>query len=176
MLLHTYLIKTIDLEDRILFQRTFPVQDITTEKIAQILFHCETHINYEEFFRLATTLGWASATAFAIFPDLEKDFIRVSQNDYVRKNCFDISKSFVDSVSKQLQELVSESGYFAINGIFDYKLFPQCPYEWNSFLLESIIKNMIPASIIYPQIKDRRYQRGIIVPDNSSLILLRIWL
>lgn len=153
-----------------IISKDFPVQDITTEKIAQILFHCETHINYEEFFRLATTLGWASATAFAIFSDLEKDFIRVSQNDYVRKNCFDISKSFVDSVSKQLQELVSESGYFAINGIFDYKLFPQCPYEWNGFLLESIIKEYDTGfRIIYPQIKDRRYQRGIIVPDNSSL-------
>lgn len=105
---------------------------------------------------------------YAIFSELEKDFIRVSENDYVRKNYFGVSQSLISSISDMLRGLVSKSGYFAFSSIFDYESFPKCPYKWNGFLLESLISEYDTGfRIISPQIRDRRYQRGIIISNDS---------
>lgn len=151
-----------------ILSKDFPIQDITATNIAQVLLHCETDLNYEKYCRLAIDLGWAGGTLYAIFTDLEKDFIRVSENDYVRKNYFGVSQSLISSLSELLEELVRKSGYFAFSSIFDYEAFPKCSYKWNGFLLESLITEYDTGyRIISPQIRDRRYQRGIIVPNDS---------
>lgn len=135
------------------------------------MLHCETDLNYEKFSRLATELGWAGGTSYAIFSDLEKDFIRVSENDYIRKIYFGISQALINSLSELLRGLVSKSGYFAFNSIFDYESFPKCSYKWNGFLLESLITEYNTGfRIIFPQIRDRRYQRGIIISNDSPFV------
>ena len=145
-----------------------PVQEISAVNIAQALLHCETNLNYEKYCRLASELSWAGGTVSAIFSDLEKDFIRVSENDYVRKNYFGISQSLINSLSDLLHGFVNKSGYFAFSSIFDYESFPKCAYKWNGFLLESLITEYNTGfRIISPQIRDRRYQRGIIIPNDS---------
>lgn len=151
-----------------ILSKEFPVQEISAANIAQVLLHCETDLNYEKYNRLAADLGWARGTVYAIFSELEKDFIRVSENDYVRKNYFGVSQSLISSISDMLRGLVSKSGYFAFSSIFDYKSFPKCLYKWNGFLLESLITEYDTGfRIISPQIRDRRYQRGIIIPNDS---------
>lgn len=43
-------------------------------------------------------------------------------------------------------------------------------YEWNEFLLETVIKKSFPEfEIIQPMMKDRRYQKGILVMKNDAL-------
>lgn len=151
-----------------ILSKNFPVQEISATNIAQVLLHCETDLNYEEYFRLSATLGWAGGTVYSIFSELEKDFIRISENDYVRKKYFGVSESLIGSISDILLGFVSKSGYFAFNSIFDYESFPKCSYKWNGFLLESLITEYDTGfRIISPQIRDRRYQRGIIVPSDS---------
>lgn len=151
-----------------ILSKEFPVQEISAANIAQVLLHCETDLNYEKYNRLAADLGWAGGTVYAIFSELEKDFIRVSENDYVRKNYFGVSQSLISSISDMLRGLVSKSGYFAFSSIFDYESFPKCPYKWNGFLLESLISEYDTGfRIISPQIRDRRYQRGIIISNDS---------
>jgi hypothetical protein len=151
-----------------ILSKNFPVKEISAANIAREMLHCEIDLNYEKYCRLAADLGWAGGTAPAIFYDIEKDFIRISENDYVRKTYFDISQSLIDSLSELLREFVGESGYFAFGSLFDYGSFPKCAYKWNGFLLESLITEYDTGyRIISPQIRDRRYQRGIIVPNGS---------
>jgi hypothetical protein len=153
-----------------ILSKDFPVQEISSANIIQALLPCDTGINYEEFHHLADTLGWSSGTVYSIFSEVEKNFIRISENDYVRKTHFriSISQSVLNSVSDMLQRFVSKSGYYAFGSIFDYESFPDCAYKWNGFLLESlIIEYDLGFRIITPQIPDRRFQRGIIVPHDS---------
>ncbi len=154
-----------------ILSKKFPVQEITAANIAQILLDCEINLNYEKYCHLASNLGWASGTLYAIFSDLEKDFVRVSENDYIRKNYFCISQSLINSISELLQGLVSKSGYFAFSSVFNYESFPKCSHKWNGFLLEALINEYDTGfRIISPQILDRRYQRGIIVFNDSPFI------
>lgn len=149
----------------------FPVREIMATNIAQVLLHCETDLNYEKYCRLAADIGWAGGTVFSIFAELEKDFIRVSESDYVRKNYFGISQSLINSLSELLRRFVNKSGYYALCSIFDYEAFPKCSYKWNGFLLESLITEYNTGfRIVSPQIRDRRYLRGIIIPADSSYV------
>lgn len=152
-----------------IISKDFPVQDISAASIAQALLDCETSLNYEKYCRLSADLCWASGTLHSIFRDLEKDFIRVSDNDYIRKKYFSVSQSLISSLPELLDVFVRKAGYFAFSSIFDYEDFPKCDYKWNGFLLESIINEFDTGfRILYPQIRDRRSQRGIIVPNESS--------
>ena len=64
--------------------------------------------------------------------------------------------------------MIEPSGFYAFSSIFDYEVFPKFKYIWNGFLLESIIAEYISEiRIVYPQIRDRRYQRGIIILEKN---------
>jgi len=146
----------------------FPVQELTVANIARTMLQCETALNYEQYSNLAERLGWAEGTLYAVFYELEKDYIRISENDYIRKEYFDISQDFINSLTELLRSMVSSSGYYAFSSLFDYDEFPKCRYKWNGFLLESLITEYDTGfRIITPQVRDRRYQRGIIVPEDS---------
>lgn len=142
----------------------FPVDEPSILNIAKVLLDYATGINYMEFVSLANKLGWANGTLYAVFSELEKGCIRISENDYVDENNFVLSEGVLQEFKKQLNLFICDSGYFALNAIFDFNKFPDCNYEWNGFLVESIISRFETGfKIIAPQVKDRRYQRGIIV-------------
>ena len=151
-----------------ILSKDFPVQDISFANVVQVLLPCDTDLNYDAFHRLANTLGWSQGTVYSVFSELEKDFIRISENDYVRKKHFSISRSALNDVSDILRKLVSKSGYIAFGNFFEYESFPNFSYKWNGFLLESlIIEYDTGFRIVSPQILDRRIQKGIIVPNDS---------
>ena len=51
----------------------------------------------------------------------------------------------------------------------DFEDFIDVGYEWNTFLLASIVENCeMGFKIVQPQTRDRRYQKGIIIEANSS--------
>ena len=54
-------------------------------------------------------------------------------------------------------------------GFTDFEALPSISYTWNSFLLVSIVKKYdLGAKLISPIIKDRRYNKEIIVSKNSD--------
>jgi DNA-binding CsgD family transcriptional regulator len=149
--------------------KDFPVEELTVTNIARTMLQCENTLNYEQYCHLAEKLGWAGGTQYAVFSDLEKDYIRISENDYIKKELFDVSQDFIKSLNIIIHSLVDKSGYYAFSSIFDYEEFPEYKYKWNGFLLESLISEYDTGfRIVTPQIRDRRYQRGIIVPNESS--------
>ena len=147
----------------------FPVQELTIENIARVLLGSKRMLNYSKFVELAEKLGWAGGTFYSVFYELEKDYIRVSLDNYIAKDAFSPSEDFLDNTAAQIARYVSDSGYFAISAIFSYDNFPDCGMAWNGFLLQSLIEEYdLGYKIIAPQIKDRRYQRGIIIQSDSA--------
>ena len=54
-------------------------------------------------------------------------------------------------------------------GLDDFEDFIDVGYEWNTFLLASIVENYdMGFKIVQPQTRDRRYQKGIIIESESS--------
>lgn len=146
----------------------FPVEEINIANIAKRMLYCEKDLNFKKFKELGKKLGWAPGTLYKVFSDLKTDYIRISEDDYISKDSFEISKHILNSIRGRLQILVSKTNYCTINSIFNYDEFPGLLYEWNSFLLESIINEFdIGFRVISPQLRDRRFQHGIIIFDKS---------
>lgn len=154
----------------------FPSSDTSTIGILRVLLYCNKRLcyrlNYSEYLDLAMQLGWSSGRASSVFNVFEKEFFRVSDDEYIHRKQTFFSNEFICEVQFQISKLVDSSSYFAIFSISSFDTFPYCEYKWNDFLLESIINEYKTGfKILYPQARDRRFLRGIIVrtesPDSS---------
>ncbi|MHC1717218.1 MAG: sigma factor-like helix-turn-helix DNA-binding protein [Acidaminococcaceae bacterium] len=145
-----------------------PVSELSGVNIARLFLGIKTIVSYKAYMDLAKSLGWPESTQNMIFAEIEKDFFRISQDDYVLFDSVSFSDAFLQETRKQIAYFVGTSGYCAINNIFSFNSFPEGSFKWNGFLLESIIeKCAIGFKMLQPQVRDRRYQRGIIVSNDS---------
>ena len=146
----------------------FPARELSGMSIMQALLETEKTLNYIGFGLLAQNLGWPESTQTQVFNELEKNYKRVSEDDYVRDGLFSVPRDAIRQTSRILGEMTKSSGFHALGGTFDFGAFPKCGFQWNGFLLETIINEYSTGfRIIYPQIRHRKIQRGVIVPDKS---------
>lgn len=62
-----------------------------------------------------------------------------------------------------------ENGVLSLINI-DLEGFPDWEYPWNEFILETVIKKELSDyEVIQPIMKDRRYQRGIVVRKEENI-------
>jgi hypothetical protein len=145
----------------------FSVEELSVLNVTKSLLNCGSKLNYVEYVQLAEKLCWAPGTMYAVFSELEREYVRISENDYIIRTNFALESNIICDFCKRIAHLIHLSGYFALSSIFDFTSFPFCEYEWNGFLVETIISELNTGfKIIAPQVKDRRYQRGIIVPSD----------
>jgi len=152
------------------FDIDIDIEELSLINIAKYLLDCQSGINYKEYLNLAAKLGWANGTLYSVFSELETEFVRISEDDYVPKDVFMFENDFIERFNEQITILLKDSGYFSLFSLFSFQGFPQCQFEWNGFLVESIIRECnTEYKILSPQVKDRRYQRGIIVNTNNPV-------
>jgi hypothetical protein len=148
----------------------FPTEDLSVANIARELLHCKDSLNYSEYAALANSVGWAGGTQYAVFAEIERDFVRIDEDNYVRRELFQINEGTLLSIVSCVESLVHESGYYAFSSIFSYEDFPVCGYEWNGFLLSSIIEECQTGfKIVSPQVRDRRYLRGVLLYADDPI-------
>jgi len=174
--LNLYFVSAYLLRDSFRFRRPhilsvdFPVEDLSVANIARELLHCNDALNYCEYTALASSVGWAVGTQYSVFSEIERDFVRIDENNYVRRELFHIDKTSLMSIINCVELLISDSGYYAISSIFTYRNFPECDYEWNGFLLSSVIDEYQTGfKVISPQVRDRRYLRGVLLHANEPI-------
>ena len=141
----------------------------STKDVALHLMGYPDNISYESYRKVAERMGWPSVTAGLVFSEIEMDYVRVSDDEYVSKTLFSVPETVKSLVREKMSEIM-EDGILPLYGICMDE-FPEYKYPWNEFLIESIIKKaMDDIVIVQPTIKDRRYQRGIAVLKEKGLI------
>lgn len=155
----------------------FPEIDLTIVKIAKVLLKEPVKLNYQELIDFTENVLWNKGSVNHLVGKIFNGYMRISENDYIKRSVFSLSDSERNALSNHLSDIIPPSGYIAIESIFDYSLFPnleienELELEWNGFLLESLIETLkLDFVIVTPQAKDRRYQRGIIVKPELSVI------
>ncbi len=145
------------------------VDSLTTKNIAQHLLGTTQLISRREFMKIAKDVYWSETTADLIFYELEKDYIRISEDIYILSSSFNIEKEALNQISGWLKDYISTHGFLSMIGFDDFDNLPEIPYEWNSFLLVSIIKKYeLGFRLVSPAIRDRRYNKEIIVSKDSA--------
>jgi hypothetical protein len=170
---HLYYIVGYFFSDKYVFRRphimtlAFSEIGIDSKSIALYFLEQKDRIFYTKYIELTERLKWSPVTASMIFGLIEKDCIRVSSDEYVFRQHFSITEEQLESFNYKVGVLIDKSEYISIQGIFDYEGFSDVGYEWNEFLVVSLIENYrCNYKIVEQQIKDRRYLRGVVVRQD----------
>ena len=148
--------------------QAFPDMELTNINVARFFVADRPELYYWELTQISQKAGWTNGTFTIILNAVEEDYIKVDLNRYIHKSIFSIAPDAIDSIRHQLKKLVGDSGYYGIFAIFNYDGFPLIDYEWNEHLLQSIIENYdLGFKLLEPTVKDRRYKKGIIVPQDN---------
>lgn len=140
----------------------------TTKNVALYLLNDPKCFTYEEYNGLCDRMKWSHVTSNAAFSEIEGEYDRISVNEYVKKNMFSVPDNIVDSVRTLIEENF-ENDILPLMSV-DLDEFPEWEYPWNEFIVETIIrKYLVEFDVIQPAIKDRRFQKGIIVKKELKI-------
>lgn len=143
---------------------------MSTVQILMHYFRNATIFQYEDFVDTVRRLEWNPTTSLLVFSDLERNYIRTNQNTYVQKNLYlkEQSEGFLEQVAELLEKRVGTK-YFSLIHFDGWEDFPACGQEWNPFLLRSLVERCLSDyEVVDTRRRDRRYERGIIVPAGEG--------
>ena len=139
-------------------------------EIASDLIGGKETLSLKEFNKMAEKLKWVAVSAGGIFAEIEKGYVRVAADTYIRKDVFSAMEEDLEYL-KLLFENQAEG-----NWCLPLQLFADSEDELpsglaiNEFLIGSLaIAHDLGWHIVAPQIKDRRYQRGILVRNDIDV-------
>ena len=173
------------------------IENISFKTVVPHLIGDTDVLSLGDYQNLAKKLKWSSATTSAVFAEIEQNYMRLNEDMYMKNDDFKIGKEElvqIETVVRSLmtrggkrEKVVSECGvekrsecgcmhkeepleYISMINLKIPEELPQIGHRWNAFLLRKIVERYIPSlKIIDMNIVDRRFERGIIVDENSIL-------
>ena len=139
-----------------------------TKSVIMFLLGNPDYFTYDQYYELCDKMKWSRVTASAVLYDIEEDYARVSVEGYIKKELFSLPEELLRDMKSYIIEECEDGILSLINIELDD--FPEWDREWNEFVIETIIKKYFSELVvIQPSMKDRRYQRGIIVKKELGL-------
>lgn len=140
----------------------------STKSVVLYLLGNPDYFAYNQYSELCDKMKWSRVTASAVLYDIEEDYARVSVDGYIKKELFSLPDDLVYEINSHISEEIEDSILSLINIGMDE--FPEWEREWNEFVIETIVKKYFDdLLVIHPSMKDRRYQRGIIVKKELKM-------
>ncbi|MDO4189683.1 MAG: hypothetical protein Q4E51_10115 [Lachnospiraceae bacterium] len=140
------------------------VDTLTIKEVALYLLGNPTKLSYTKYLEIVERMKWTSVSASSTFYKIEDGYCRISEDEYLTEDLLFVDESAINMVKKFLLKALEEKEYISLLDFDDFSELPEIGYEWNAFLLETIVTKYISElKIISPDYKDRRYQRSFIV-------------
>lgn len=146
------------------------VEEISAKSVALHLLKDPTQLSYTAFREIGADLKWSDVNMSAVFSDIEQDYIRVAEDIYVKREEFLFNSLDIERIELTLRQIM-QGRYITMMNFDKWNMLPMVPYEWNPFLLRSVIETYIPElKIVDTRKKYRPYERGVIVDAESPFI------
>ena len=144
--------------------------DLDVKTIAIELLGQPDVLYADKFFALAKKYDWSDVTAGFVFSNIEKEYIRLSKNEYQLSSSFVLSPEDLEYVADLLSWSASESWYLPLQKFSDSEEITPSGLHINEFAVKSIIeKYSLGWHTVTPQSKDRRYEKGILVRNDRNI-------
>lgn len=141
---------------------------LSTKNVVMYLMNYPDRFTYQQYISLCDKMKWSRVTASAVLVDIEEDYARLSIDEYIKNELLVVSESTVSELNSLIADKI-ENGVLSLINI-DLEGFPDWEYPWNEFILETVIKKELSDyEVIQPIMKDRRYQRGIVVRKEENI-------
>lgn len=125
------------------------------------------HIKASDYFRITKKLMWPEVTASMAFGEMEKDYIRLNLDEYVHKSDFEIQESDLQFVKALITDSAGQNWFLPLQSFMESEEELPCGMSTNEFFMGALVAEYsLGWHIVSPQMKDRRYQRGILVRDD----------
>lgn len=145
------------------------LEEISVKNVALHLLNYPEKLSFNRYQEIANKLKWSPVTTGMVFGEIEKDYVRIADDLYIKKEHFDISNESVIKIQQVLKNKMLD-GYVSLINFDDWEEMPSIQYEWNIFLLRTIIDIKIDdLRIVEIKTRDRRYERGIVIESDSEI-------
>lgn len=146
------------------------MEEISAKNVVLHLLKDPVQLSYSAYKETAKVLKWSDVTMGAVFDSIEDDYIRVSEDIYVKKDEFDIKPLDIERILFVLRQSMQKQ-YISLMSFDKWNQLPYIGYEWNPFLLRVIIEKYIPElKIVESRSRTRAYEKGIAVGSESDFI------
>lgn len=138
-----------------------------------IVFHLagdKEKLSYKDFSKIGNGLKWSETSISNVFLKIIDEYYRVDEDIFILKDRLDINPAIVNSVESILLKELTSKDYISLISYDDFSEYPDMDYEWNTFILESIIQKYLPELVVLSQdYKDKRFHRSFIVKKASQI-------
>ncbi len=144
-------------------------EELSVKNVVLYLLDYPNKILFSEYDELVKQIKWSDVTAKMCFYDIEDDYIRVSDDKYIKKTLLMLDDVTLFTIENCLEDIIRD-GFISLISFDEWDNFPDVGYDWNVYLLHAIIDTYSKRyKIIQPGKIDRRYERGIIVRSDSGV-------
>jgi len=98
-----------------------------------------------------------------------EDVVQISQNNFIFSNKLSIPEDTLKLISNVITDYLDTSKYLNIDNFLEYDRLPELEWDWDGFLLKSIIlkyEPKLPFRIIETEIRSSNYCRSFIVSND----------
>ncbi len=142
----------------------------STEDIIRSFLDDYDSLDYTEFIELVDNYGWGHSTAIPIFDSIcNEKFCRISRTQYIRKQSFKLDETIVTAIKEKLNDIMIDRWYIG-NWEINFSTFPQILYEWNIYILNTIVRLLIDnIRVIAPAYGTKKEERSLYVLVESGV-------
>lgn len=126
------------------------------------IFYAKDTFSYDQYLNLVERFMVPSMVRDIVLRDLSLEYVRISRETYIKKEIFLKENSkLIDSIVEYVR-LHLHQGYFSLINYDDFSSLESTNYEWNTFLLDSIISLSNKFDCFIGSHRDRRIIRTIV--------------
>ncbi|MBR0418096.1 MAG: hypothetical protein IJI66_02895 [Erysipelotrichaceae bacterium] len=146
------------------------LDDISRTSIVLKVMGGPEEVSLKEYMALVRKYEWKLVSVNKIVTSLQKGYIRISRDIFLKKESFAIEKAAVTQIEDELIPVMGRKGYVSLIDFETYEDFPDIGYEWNNFLLRSIIENYSSRlEFLESSKRDSRYVLGSVILKGSKV-------
>jgi predicted transcriptional regulator len=163
------------------------VDEISNRMVIYKYLNSYNSITIPELLELCEEYHLRYSSIRSLIRNLNNEFLRINRETLVRIDD-EIDEHSITEIGRLLLEKIDDHGFFVASNIDDYTFFPKIDFEWNPFLLRSIVEKYmgdmigiidIPTTDIYlinsvfidGQMKIDSYEsllRNIVTTENNN--------
>lgn len=127
-------------------------------------------ISYSDFLKTGNSLKWSEGSTYNAFLKIADDYYRTDSDNYLLKDKFHVDSEVANQVESYLLGELNKNDFVSLMDFEDFSDFLEMEYEWNTYILESIVRKYIPTlEIVSQEYKDKRYHKSYIVKKEEKI-------
>ena len=142
---------------------------VDANSLVDYLLGYPNSIKFSEYLFMCQRFRWPESQIRSVFKQYQGLFFQISNDVYIRKKYFVLQQNVLKEINDVIINLMHD-GILFLGSDIDFSIFPKVDYEWNGFLLRSIINEYLSNKyrIIDSTFTDMRYLRCAVVMKNSG--------